>query len=335
MNKFKIIILPFLLLSLVACSSSDNNNKGENIEIAFSLYSTEDDTYSKMYQDWAQEIEEETEGRVTFDSFYSGQLAELNEAYDAVKDKSVDGAILSAAAISGDIPTMGLLEPVGVFQEENKFEDFYKDSQEEMNKIFDNHELQLLFWTPGNALSFNLSSTDEYIKEAEEFSNLKMRTAGQWQAEQIELMGGSPVTMDPSELYLAFQNHTVDGTIQGVTLTEAQKLYEVSQKMVLSDFTNNANIFVINPDVWEEISEEDQKTIQKISEEKGINSYSKGKEIEKSMAKELEEDGADIYELNAEEQDLLKKQLEEVTPEIIKSVDQEGEEFSEILEEYK
>lgn len=340
MKKVGIYFLLLMLFMLAACASTTSNDggssaggeNGETINIDFSLFSTENDIFSTLVREWAERIEEETDGRVTFTLYYSGQLSSLYETLDSVKSGTIDGGALSAGAVSGDITSMSLLEPVGVLENEEAFKTFYENSADLMHDIFANQGLQLTFWTPGATQAFILHP-DTIIKEPEQFKSLKFRSAGRWQGEQYELLGALPVNMDPGELYLALQNNTVDATIQTVNLTEAFKLYEVAPKMSLLKVPMNANIYVINQNVWDRISKEDQETIQKISEEVGLGSFGYSLEKEDQMIADLKKEGVEIYDLSEEEERNLLDSFQKIIPEIVGTVGEDGKELYEIIKQ--
>lgn len=340
MRKFK----AFLLLNLVfvmilaACSSSDetsstesndDNNSGETVKIDFSLFTPENDIFSVLFREWAERIEEETEGRVKFEAYYSGQLSSLTDTLDSVKNGTIDGGMLSAGAISGEIASMGLLEPLGTFKSEEEFRNFYNESQSIMNEIFQEHGIQLTYWTPGTTQVFILNS-DEIIKDPEQFKGKKFRTAGRWQSEQIELLGATPVNMDPSELYMALQNKLVDGTIQNVNLTYASKLHEVASDISLVHAPSNANLYVINSEVWNKISKNDQETIIKISNEIGLGSFSYFLEKEGEIIEAMKNEGAEVYELTEEETNVILDHFMQVEEKIMNEIDDFGKKLYEI-----
>src|SRR5699024_6355455 len=124
----------------------------------------------------------------------------LYETLDSVKSGTVDGGALSGGAISGDMPSMALLEPIGVFKSEEDFQGFYNDAGSLMDEIFNDQGMELAYWTPSATQMFILNS-DTIMTEPADFEGKKFRTAGRWQAEQLELLGASPVNMDPGELY--------------------------------------------------------------------------------------------------------------------------------------
>ncbi|MFD1707927.1 TRAP transporter substrate-binding protein [Siminovitchia sediminis] len=341
-KKMGVGLLVFVLLMIAGCSNSNESSSAESagsdsketVNIDFSLFPSENDMFSVYFRDWAKQIEEETDGRVTITPYYSGQLSSLFETLDSVRNGTVDGGLLSAGAISGDIASMGLLEVFGVFQNGEDFRGFYDESGEFLHQIFQDNGVQLSMWTTGGN-QFLFLDQDEFLKSPDQFDGLKFRTAGKWQAEQVEELGATPLTLDPGELYLALQNRTVDTTAQTVNLTEAFKLYEVAPKLSLAKLALNANFFVFNPDVWSKISEEDQETIQNISKEMGMNSYEFFIEKENEILENIQNNGAELYTLTDEEHAVLLDKFQAVIPEIAESVGDEGKELHEILKKYQ
>lgn len=340
MKKFSVgLLFISLLFILTACGSSESSSSsassgGSSINIDSSLFSSENDTFSVIFRQFAERVEEETEGRITFTPYYSGQLTSLFDTLDSIKNGTVDGGLLSAGAIAGQVPDIGILEPEGVFEDEEHFKNFYNNSLDTMNDIFTENGVQMTYWTLGSTEMLTMSP-DEFIIDPEEFKGKKIRAAGKWQAEQMAAVGAIPVTMDPGELYLALQNKTVDATGQTVSLAKAFKLYEVAPKLVSRKATANATIYVINPDVWAKISEQDKETILKVSKEVGLNSWGA---IEKQEATDLQamiDEGAEVHKTTEEEKEKVLNELTSIFPSIADSMGEKGMKLYDSIEESK
>lgn len=324
MNSLKKKLSGFYLLLAISlilggCSSSANGGasgkKDASVEIDISIFHTEKDPFNDIFTEWSEAIEKETDGRITFKPYYSASLVSLFETLDAVRDGSVEAGILSAGAISGQIPEMGLLETIGTFRSEDQYKNIYKDVQPELESLFDGHGLELVMWAPGATDTLVLHK-DEFITDLGQYKNLSMRTAGRWQGEQAKLLGALPITMDPSELYLALQNGTVASTFQTVGLTNSQNLHEVTPKMTSLGLSINTIQYVINPDIWSKISEKDQKTIKEISDKVGQSSYSMLNKREKEAIESMSGKGAEFYTLTEEERQGLLEMIDPVNEQI-------------------
>ncbi|NKE07069.1 TRAP transporter substrate-binding protein [Mesobacillus selenatarsenatis] len=321
-------VLIALTLILGGCGSSAGSGSAEEaLTIDISIFHTENDPFNDIFKEWSETIEKETDGRVKFKPYYSASLVSLFETLDAVRDGSVEAGILSAGAISGQIPEMGLLETIGTFSSEDQYKNIYKDVTPELESLFSNHNVEILMWAPGATETLVLHQKD-FITDLGQYKNLSMRTAGRWQGEQAKLLGALPITMDPSELYLALQNGTVQSTFQTVGLTNSQNLHEVTPKMTALGLSINTIQYVVNPDVWSKISEKDQKTIKKISDQVGQSSYSMLKKREKEALKSMAEKGAEFYHLTDDEREELLKVIQPVNDQIAK----ESEKAKSILE---
>ncbi|WP_194841490.1 TRAP transporter substrate-binding protein [Sporosarcina obsidiansis] len=335
LNKLVVFVMLCTVALLTACSSDGNGESGkkdedDKISIDMSLFYTENDAFSQSFIKWAELVEEETEGRVVFNPHYSASLVSLFDTMDAVRNGSVDAGVLSAGAISGEIPAMGLLEVLGTFQKEEQFKSQYEEVTLLLSDILAQENLKLLFWSPGSTDVLALHNK-KMLKEVDQFKDLKMRTAGRWQSEQIQRLGASPVSMDPSELYLALQNGTVDSTIQAVSLANSQKLYEVTPKMVSLGSSSNVIPYVVNQDIWDEITPEDQEIIEKVSKQVGEATYSDLSQKEQEAIENMEKEGAEIYSLSSNEQEAFQKIFRSVWDEIAKTAGEDGQKLLEVL----
>lgn len=347
MKKFSIgLLLITLLFALVACGSSQSSSSGEksdasvadsggkSVNIDFSLFSSENDAFSVIFREWAEKVEVGTEGRITVTPYYSGQLTSLFDTLDSVKNGTVGGGLLSAGAITGQVADVSILEPEGVFENEEHFKNFYNNSLDTMNDIFTENGVQMAFWSLG-ATEILMMSPDKYLIDPKEYEGLKIRTAGKWQAEQMGAVGAVPVTMDPGELYLALQNKTVDSTMQTVSLAKAFKLYEVAPKLTSRNVTANAVMYVINQDVWNQISEQDRETILNVSKEVAMDSWTiLGKQQESDLQTMIDE-GAEVYKLTEVEQEKVMKELTSIFPDIAASMGEKGMKLYDSIEESK
>ncbi|EST55080.1 hypothetical protein T458_10105 [Brevibacillus panacihumi W25] len=335
MRKFILSILACVLVTVLsACSSSSSPGASGSVKIDIALFHTENDAFAQVFKDWSAKVKEKTEGRVVFNPHYSASLVSLFDTLDSVSNGAVDAGILSAGAISGHIPAMGLVETFGVFKDEAAYKSIYQEATPLLSEILEKRKVKLLFWSPGgiDTLAFHRSKT---LQAPDAFKDLKMRTAGRWQAEQVKLLGATPVTMDPSELYLALQNGTVDSTLQTVGLANAGKLVEVANKVTSLKIPLNTVQWVINPDVWAKISPEDQKIIMELSNEAGLNAYKAVETKEVTDLESIKSSGGEVYQVTDAERAALLDVLNQVNDKIVAEAGEEGQQLNEILKKYR
>jgi TRAP-type C4-dicarboxylate transport system substrate-binding protein len=90
----------------------------------------------------------------------------------------------------------------------------------------------------------------------------KVRTSSRTQAEFVEALGGSAVTMAFGEVVPALQNKVVDCAITGSLSGYSAKWYEVSTHLYALPINWNQQIHAVNMDVWKGLDPKVQQFIQ-------------------------------------------------------------------------
>ncbi len=91
---------------------------------------------------------------------------------------------------------------------------------------------------------FDISSRTKPIVNPGDFDKQKIRTYGALASEAIRALGGSPVTMDPGEMYLGLQNGTIDAAITGLTSIDKRKLWEAGKHATIANAA--FGVFAVN-----------------------------------------------------------------------------------------
>ena len=184
---------------------------------------------------FAEEVNEKTDGRVQVKIFPNGQLGSENENLEQ----------LQAGVIA-------------------MTKDFYHvmDSQQ-MQDFFlstgDDGFVTLTYYTSG-ARSFY--TKDRAIRTPADLKGLKIRVQDmKSQTDMMNYLGGIPVAMSYGDVYTSLQTGIIDGTENNETaLTtgkhgEVCKVYSVDQHAMIPD------VLIMSEKVWKQISPEDQQII--------------------------------------------------------------------------
>ncbi len=76
-------------------------------------------------------------------------------------------------------------------------------------------------------------------------------------------VGGSPVPMGASEMYLAMKTGTIDGVENSISIINANKLYEVSEQLVLTSHMLQPVFLTIAGPVWKKMTDSQRAAVQK------------------------------------------------------------------------
>src|SRR5699024_5936207 len=102
---------------------------------------------------------------------------------------------------------------------------------------------------PGQVLFCNAE-----IKDLMSIKGKKVRTSSRTQAEFVEALGGSSVTMAFGEVVPALQNKVVDCAITGSLSGYSAKWYEVSTHLYALPINWNQQIHAVNKKAWDKLN---------------------------------------------------------------------------------
>ncbi len=142
------------------------------------------------------------------------------------------------------------------------------------------------------------------VSTLEDLKGLKLRTAGAWLGIS-EQMGAAPVTMPGGEVYTALERGTIDATEWG-TLYEniSPGFHRVTRYVIIPGIHQPTAPFelVVNPGVWDELSDQDRDIIREAAFITTMNSWlTIGQEDAKAL-EFFQGEGNEIIELAPEVQ---------------------------------
>ncbi len=267
----------------------------ERIDMA--IFHPERNFWTPTLKWWMEEVDKATQGRVHFVANYAGALVSANETLKAVRDGAVPAGVTSAAFITGTLPSLAYLEaiggvPGGVAPFIESMEALRPVLQEEF------HKQNVEYLWPQASGQLVVVCRDRLIKNVADWKGRKVRTAGRWQGEQLLVLGSSPVSIDPSEQYLALQNRTIDCALSVSVLAATLKLHEVAPKISVLRMPVNATFYVINRDIWNKLSADDRAAVMRISGEATKRSAAYLNEIQAEAENQMRTQKAEVYQLS-------------------------------------
>lgn len=255
-------------------------------DMPYSLPFNDTNEFSRIGIEWAQAVSEATDGEVTFEPVGNSALVTIPETLDAIAGSVVPAAMGVASAMAGTIPAFGYLElnlsvPVNNPPTEDAMPQIFPD----VEKLLLAHDAKALWIMP--AFGGGLACTQEILESVDEWEGKKIRTAGRWQAKQMEAAGASPVSLPASDIYTALQNGTIDCALISGSIYLSNSLFEVAPYFSDYGFAGNMLITLVGIDVWEDLSEAQQQAITKISDETTVRGTRELREISASEAENI------------------------------------------------
>ena len=210
---------------------------------------------------FAEEVNEKTDGRIQIKIFPNGQLGSENENLEQLQAGVIAMTKVSAPGLATYNDAFNTFGLPYIF---NDTEDFYHvmDSQQ-MQDFFlstgDDGFVTLTYYTSG-ARSFY--TKNKAIRTPADLKGLKIRVQDmKSQTDMMNYLGGIPVAMSYGDVYTSLQTGIIDGTENNETaLTtgkhgEVCKVYSVDQHAMIPD------VLIMSEKVWKQISPDDQQII--------------------------------------------------------------------------
>ena len=268
MKKFAAIAAAFGLsaLALSGCASSGAATSAqataENpmvLTLAHGL--SESHTVHIAMMEFAQKVEERTNGRIQVKIFPNGQLGSETENMEQLMAGVIAMTKVSApglATYNEAYHTFGL--PY-LFDDTEDF--YHKMDSQQMRDFFlstaDDGFVTLTYYTSG-ARSFY--TKDRAIRTPEDLHGLKIRVQDmQSQTDMLEALGGIPVAMSYGDVYTSLQTGIIDGTENNETALTTGKHGEICKVFSKDEHAMIPDVMVMSAQFWNNISPEDQQII--------------------------------------------------------------------------
>ena len=268
MNKFAAMAaaMGLSLLALTGCAQGGASDSvsatAENpmvLTLAHGL--SESHTVHIAMTEFADKVEERTNGRIRVDIFPNGQLGSENENMEQLMAGVISMTKVSApglATYNEAYHTFGL--PY-IFDDT---EDFYHVMDSEQMRDFflsseDDGFVTLTYYTSG-ARSFY--TKDKAIRTPEDLKGVKIRVQDmKSQTDMLKALGGIPVAMSYGDVYSSLQTGIIDGTENNETALTTGKHGEICKVFSEDQHAMIPDVMVMSAKVWNTISPEDQQII--------------------------------------------------------------------------
>ena len=257
LSRFALILL---VMILAACSSnstsSSSESSGDSITINAVSFLPKDDPLVQPLNEYVKMVEEATNGEVKINWRGGADIIPVGEQANAVQTGVVDMVI---AAHTGQyesqnraVQTMPLSKLDPWEERESGFYEAMVDAHKKIDLVY------LGRWLNTSPQIW----LNEPISSLAELKNKKIRATGNY-TRYFDSLGIKTVIIDPGEVYTSLQTGVVEGFVFGGISGPHKNGWTDSAKYVLDHPFWNANCAIImNPDKWDSLSEEQQKTIQ-------------------------------------------------------------------------
>lgn len=311
MKRIKYILMALGILFVIsACSSDDDNEKeaseggsGEDLTLNMSVTTSETSTWFLGAEKLAEDVEEETDGRIKIEVFANEQLSggDSAKALELLSKGNIDLTVNSTIIYTVLDDRFGVASAPFIFNDlDDADEAFNGEGGEMLKDILREKNVEPLGY--GENGFRQITNSAHEIKGPEDIDGLKIRIPGiTMYTDLFRELGSDPSTMTFSEVFTSLQQGTIDGQENPIDVIYSSKLNEVQDYVTMWNYSYDPLVFGINKDLFDSLSEEDQEMFTRLGLEAAEYQVEITREREKEQIVELEEAGLNFYYPTEEE----------------------------------
>ena len=238
-------------------------NAAANTTIRVTLQLPETHSLGQKWLAFDEIIQEKSGGDLSIQLFPSAQLFRDNEVPEAVGTGAIDAGSAFLGRFTGAVPAVDVVNLPFLFEDEAHLRAATATGSP-MREVLDAAILEetgaRVLWWQAFGRNVYLSNEAE-VRMPADMNGQRVRTYGKVLGWTVEALGGAPTLISGSEQFLAYQQGTVDIGMTGVSAVRSRSLYEVMDHMTLSFDSAIEFVAVINNDLFEALSDEEQQII--------------------------------------------------------------------------
>lgn len=213
-----------------------------------------------------EKVEKETEGRVVVELYPSGQLGTEMETLEAVKLGTVEG--FRSGGFEEAAPLLEIYSMPFLFTDVKGIHNITRGPLgEEIAKAAEPAGL-LIIATGDSGLFRHISNNVRPITKPEDMKGLKIRTPPMSTiVKTMETLGANVVSIPFVETYMALKTGVADGQENPLTNIVSMKFHEVQKYLTLVNYQYHAEMFYVNKDWFEALSEKDRGILRAAAKE--------------------------------------------------------------------
>lgn len=256
------------LLALTACGSGSGSNDGaaESIDLEMYTHVGLDHPVNVELQQWADDVEDVTEGRVTVTLRTEGELPYTqDEGLSIIRGGLMEAGLVAGGSVGGDEPLFDVPGMPFLVSNEEDLQAVLPVFEEHLNPVLEEeHDLVPLGYYVWPAQTLWLKGED--VQSLDDAAGKSIRVFNAAFAEATERLDMVPVTLPAAEVNPSLQRGVIEGAWTSVSHAVGSSLPELVDTAVRTNAGYIYDVFGIRKDQWEAISEDDRAAIEEASD---------------------------------------------------------------------
>jgi TRAP-type transport system periplasmic protein len=166
---------------------------------------------TEIARPWFAELSKRTNGRVTVEAHWGGEIAGLFDAYDAINKGTVDFGKILPTMDANKFPMDGTMIFGIVNQKNYRSTQMWLDLYNAFPEFKKQYEQTPMLGLATMSVNGFFTTKNRVVSKMEDVKGLKLPGAGPSAESRLKAVGIVPVSLQPSEAYMAFKTGTLDG----------------------------------------------------------------------------------------------------------------------------
>jgi len=223
-------------------------------------------------QIWSDLVRERTDGRINIKIYPGTSLVQGDQTreFTAIRQGVIDMAVGSTINWSPQVRALNLFSMPFLLPDYAAVDALTQgDVGKQLFGLIEKAGVVPLAW--GENGYRQLSNSKHEIRKPEDLKGLKLRVVGSpLYIDTFTALGASPTQMSWADAQPALASGAVDGQENPVSIYTGSKLYGVGQKyLTMWNYVNDPLVFVVNRDVWNSWTPEDQAIVRQAAIDAG------------------------------------------------------------------
>ncbi len=246
-------------------SGSSGGSTEETYALTLTMHDSETSVMGQYLQSWADEVYEQTDGRVDITIHFSGVLSAATDVADNVLAGAVDIGWLYTAYYSGQFPLSEVITlPLQGFGDcvvsTEVLWDLYEE-YEEVSEEWSEFKLLMLYGNPG----MKIATSGAAITSLSDLQGLSIRCPSGPITDILQEWGANPITMATTDIYEALEKNNINGYIFEESGIVTFSLQELTTYIIDYALYDGPFGLIMNWDSWNSLPEEYQEIIESVS----------------------------------------------------------------------
>jgi TRAP-type C4-dicarboxylate transport system substrate-binding protein len=214
---FSLSLLLIIVGTMLVGACSSGTTQTGPITLIFSTHESNTGIfYDRFWKPWMDEINKRTNGKITIEGHFNGELAGPPDAWDVLVNGTVYISNVHLQNVPGKFPMTDIVGFTTYSLVNNRTSDtlweLYNKYSEMQDELKECHVMFLgsTYWT-------SYAGSKE-VKTLADMKGMKITGVGEWQNKRAEALGMVPVSMGPMDILPALQTKVVDGGPLGTLL---------------------------------------------------------------------------------------------------------------------